>query len=76
MLHLSPMENIFIELEQACKDAGTNLTKVCRAANVPRSTPQRWKDSEPNTIRIYRALKNEIEKSRIEKQNPESTDAC
>lgn len=50
------MENIFEQLEKQCKEAGTNLTKVCRAAGVSRTVPVRWKVKEPKTIRIYRAL--------------------
>lgn len=57
------MENIFSSLETACRESGTNLTKMCRAAGVNRSTVQRWKEKEPNTIRLYRKLLAEIQKS-------------
>lgn len=50
------MQNIFKELEDACKAAGTNLTKVCRAAGVDRSTLTRWQKEEPKSIRIYRKM--------------------
>lgn len=55
------MENIYAELESAAKAKGTNLTKICRAANVARSVPARWKDNEPKTITLYRKLKKAID---------------
>lgn len=57
------MQNIYESLEKACRESGTNLTKVCRAAGVNRSTVQRWKEKEPNTIRLYRKLLVEVQKS-------------
>lgn len=50
------MDNIYDEINAACKAAGTNLTKVCREANVDRSTLTRWKTEDPKSIRIYRRL--------------------
>lgn len=70
------MENIFNSLEAACRESGTNLTKVCRKAEVQRSTVQRWKQKEPNTIRIYRRLLAAIEASKFERQQTTDDDAC
>jgi len=56
------MENIYKSLEEECRINGTNLSRICRSAKVNRSTVQRWKYREPNTIRLYRKLKSEIDK--------------
>ena len=68
------MENIFNEIQQACKDAGTNLTRVCRAAKIRRATPERWKDEDPKSVVIYKKLMREIEIQKA-KNSPED-DAC
>lgn len=69
------MENVYTELEEACKLAGTNLTKVCRAAGVPRSTIERWKVN-PRTVVIYRKIMVEIERAKIAKFNKFESDEC
>ena len=62
------MENIYLSLEEECKKVGTNLTRVCHKAGVCRSTVQRWKHQEPNTVRIYRKLKAMIDAEAAEIQ--------
>ena len=58
------MTNVFDDLLRKCQSAGTNLTQVCRQANVSRSTIERWKSREPKTISILRNLEAIIEKER------------
>lgn len=53
---------MYSSLEIACAEAGTNITKVCRAAGIARSTVTRWRKQEPASIRLYRKLLAEIEK--------------
>lgn len=48
--------NIYEDLETACKNAGTNMTKLCRAAGVHRSIPTRWKYKTPKTVVLYLKL--------------------
>lgn len=54
------------EMEAEAREAGTNLTEVCRETGVSRATPDRWKRRAPKTIRnvaqmqrAIRARKNE-----------------
>lgn len=70
------MENIYNSLEMLCRESGTNLTKACRAAGVNRSTVQRWKEKEPNTIRLYRKLIAAIEKYNVERKPTTNDEVC
>lgn len=54
--------NIVQSLKIQAAAAGTNLTEVCRDANIPRQTIERWKNGEPKTIKILRAVEAAIEK--------------
>jgi transcriptional regulator with XRE-family HTH domain len=47
-------------LRLLAKENGVNLTKACRVANVERSTVERWKKSEPQTILMIRRLEEAI----------------
>jgi hypothetical protein len=60
------MTNIVTTLKAQAAAAGTNLTEICRRANVPRQTVERWK-KEPKTIKLLRKLEAEIAKARLEK---------
>lgn len=51
---------LFEELEQKCKDAGTNLNHVCKEAKVDRTTLEHWKKGDPKTIQILRAIETVI----------------
>ncbi len=52
--------DIISELKTACKEAGTNLTELCREAGVDRSVVERWKNKPPKSfetlIRLNAAL--------------------
>ncbi|HGX3708918.1 TPA: hypothetical protein ACNEJR_003679 [Escherichia coli] len=51
-------------IKQRAKEAGTNITQLCRIAGVSRTTPERWEKRVPKSIGIldlmYQAL-TEIE---------------
>lgn len=55
------MTNIVKTLKVKAAAAGTNLTRICKNAGVPRQTVERWKNKEPKTITILRKLEAEIE---------------
>jgi precorrin-6x reductase len=59
------MTNIVTTLKAKAVAAGTNLTAICRAANIPRQTVERWK-TEPKTIKLLRKLEDAIEKAKEE----------
>lgn len=61
------MSKLINALKARCAAAGTNITAVCEAANVSRSTVERWKKNPPKSLRILDALEAEIQKA--EKQN-------
>ena len=54
-------------IKKRAKDAGTNITQLCRAAGVSRTTPERWEKRVPKSIGIldlmYQALLD-VEKSK------------
>lgn len=54
-------ENLYDQIRMRCLHAGTNLNVVCKKAGVSRSTVDRWKKKEPNTVRIYRRVLETIE---------------
>lgn len=62
------MPNIVEQLKQECKDAGTNLSEVCRSQGVDRSILERWKLKEPRSLQILNSIRDGIEKIR-EMQN-------
>ncbi|EIP9220998.1 hypothetical protein LT875_002444 [Salmonella enterica] len=39
-------------IKQRAKDAGTNITQLCKAAGVSRTTPERWEKRVPKSIGI------------------------
>ncbi|EAW2493106.1 hypothetical protein AXL65_02445 [Salmonella enterica subsp. enterica] len=49
-------------IKQRAKEAGTNITQLCRIAGVSRTTPERWEKRVPKSIGIldlmYQALKD------------------
>ena len=55
------MTDTYQSLKFKCEQAGTNLTEVCRLAGVDRSTVERWKKKEPNSVVIIKSLEAAIE---------------
>lgn len=53
-------DNIGVILKRMAKKAGTNLTEVCRRAEIPRQTIERWKNKEPKTIKLLKKLEETI----------------
>lgn len=41
------------QLKDRAKDAGTNITHLCRLAGVSRTTPERWDKRVPKSICIF-----------------------
>lgn len=62
---------IFDQLDTAAKNAGTNLTEVCRLANVDRSVVERWKGKNPKSLDIFNRLIAAIEQQKL--NNAETT---
>ncbi|ELK5289417.1 hypothetical protein Q6670_004085 [Salmonella enterica] len=58
-------------IKERAKDAGTNITQLCRMAGVSRTTPERWEKRVPKSIGIldlmFEALK-EVESDRQAQQ--------
>jgi len=54
------MRSTYERLRQLAEDNGVNLTKACRVANVERSTVERWKKREPQTIQMIQRLEEAI----------------
>lgn len=55
------------ELEARAKEAGSNMTDVCRKAGISRATPQRWQDNPPQTVMLLDhmdAVINDIRKQK------------
>ncbi len=59
------MSKLVNSLKVRCAEAGTNLTAVCKAANVSRSTIERWKDATPKSIQILENIEQVIEQAKI-----------
>lgn len=64
---------IFTELEAAAKAAGSNLSEVCRVANVDRSVLERWKAKNPKSLDIVNSLRAAIEKIKEQADAESST---
>lgn len=58
-------------IKERAKEAGTNITQLCRMAGVSRTTPERWEKRVPKSIGIldlmFEALK-EVESDRQAQQ--------
>lgn len=61
------LTNIYATLNKLAAEAGTNLTQVCRDADVDRSILERWKSETPKTIKILDRILNAIEKAKADK---------
>ncbi len=61
-------ENIVKQLKAECALLGTNLTTVCRAANVSRQTLVKWEQEEPRSFQILAALKEVLAGIRKEQE--------
>lgn len=55
------MQNTFEYLQQRCKEAGTNLSKVCEKAGIQKSTVWGWKNKQPQQITMLHKLEETIE---------------
>lgn len=54
--------NIYNQLDAEARANGKNLTEICKTLGLSRSSLQGWKNDEPKTIKIIRAIKKEISK--------------
>jgi len=59
--------NTYSSLKTQCDELGISVAKLCREANVDRSLLVRWRNKEPNTLKIYNALLQAL--SRIQSRN-------
>ena len=62
-------ESTFEYLQRRCDEAGTNLTEICREANIDRSSVERWKEKDPKSIQILKDLESVIAKKEQEKNS-------
>lgn len=60
-------ENTYSSLKTQCDKLGISVAKMCREANVDRSLLARWRNKEPNTLKIYNTLLEAL--SRIQSRN-------
>jgi transposase-like protein len=56
------------EIELRALRAGTNLTAVCRAIKISRSTPDRWRRKLPRTIKLLDKMEAEVVSKEREKE--------
>lgn len=63
--------NIYDSLNAACIEAGTTITQICREVNVSRSTPEVWKNKNPQTLEIVGKMLEAIEKAKEIKDKSE-----
>ncbi len=61
-------ENIYQSLQDLCTEAGTNITQICRDADVNRSILQSWKNENPKTLQILARLLAAIEAKKGQKE--------
>lgn len=59
------MSNLVNSLKARCAEAGTNITAVCEAAGVSRSTIERWKAKPPKSIQILNDLEKVIADAKL-----------
>lgn len=60
--------DIYSSLKSQCEALGISLSKLCREADVDRSVLERWRRSEPKSIRTYNALVEALEKFKSSNQ--------
>lgn len=60
--------NIYQSLQDLCTAAGTNITQICRDADVNRSILQSWKNENPKTLQILARLLAAIDAKKGEKE--------
>lgn len=58
------------QLEADAKAAGTNLTAICKECGISRTTPDRWKQTVPVTVRLLSQMQDAIAAKRG-KRDPE-----
>ena len=52
------------KIEKDAKDVGLNLTSICKATEISRATPDRWRKTVPKTIKLIEDMQNIIEEKR------------
>jgi ribosome-binding protein aMBF1 (putative translation factor) len=57
--------DIYRSLKTQCGNAGISISKLCKEARVNRSILERWKRSEPKSIKTYNALLEALERIRV-----------
>lgn len=62
--HLSGGGGLVDYLRAEAAAAGTNLTEVCREADVARQTPEQWKAGLPRSIKVLFTILQTIENHR------------
>ena len=62
---VTDFKNTFEYLQALCKEAGTNITAVCRNEKIRRGTIQRWSGGDPLAIRILRKMETGISKIKM-----------
>jgi hypothetical protein len=58
------------KLEFDAKAAGSNLTEVCREAEISRTTPDRWRIKPPATVAIMAKLQRIVATKQAERAAP------
>lgn len=52
------------KIENDARDAGMNLTGICKELGISRATPDRWKRNTPTTIKIMADMEALISKKK------------
>lgn len=59
--------DIYTSLKTQCAEAGISISKLCKEADVNRSILERWKRSEPKSIKTYNTLLEALDRIRAQK---------
>lgn len=49
------------EIEERAREAGINMSVICREAGIGRATPDRWKRQIPKTIKLVAEMERVVE---------------
>lgn len=64
---VTDFKTTFEYLKALCKDAGTNITQVCRKKKIRRGNIQRWSEGDPKSIAVLRVMEQGIAEAKKSK---------
>lgn len=64
---VTDFKTTFEYLKALCKDAGTNITAVCKKKKIQRGNIQRWSEGDPKSIAVLRMMEAGIAEAKESK---------